>query len=481
MRLAPTTTLQVASLSLLAALAGCSDSPSNPGTPDSGAVADTGAADTGTAEDTGTTEDAGAPMDGGGTDGGFTVDVLPPTDGSLETCGITSEVATYVAETVTSGWAAANRSRSMMMYGCAGAASPRDCLADKPLVDDSTIGSNASVIPGAHLRLLYTVANSRSNFWTRSSADGRFVGRGVHVHDMVRDVEIAMPGAEYDPAFFPDNSGYMYQPGGRLCPMSSLTTGMPTSVAMTGADSPCSGGSIGLYEHLAASLNGEDYWATSAGTAAWDDGGHSATTTETRRNETWGARASVSLSLMANTGSGYMYIASRNVPTPYQGDAVISPSSRAMITRFVDTAQNYQGYVLHRLEASRSGSTISVTAHEMARYCTSGAKPAFSFDERWVVLHHYVGGGPDATADAQEMGLADENDPGFAEYASRGSANIYLLDLQTGRRIRVTNMQPGQYALYPHFRSDGWIYFLVRTLGTRTEHMIASDAALMLQ
>ncbi len=478
MRLAPSTTLQVASLSLLAALAGCSDSPPSNNTP-ADAGADTGAADSGTTDDVASTDDGGGAMDGGG-DAGVTVDVLPPTDGSLETCGITSEVATYVAEMATTGWTAANRSRGLMMYGCAGAATPRDCLADKPLVDDSTIGANASVVPGAHLRLLYS-ASTRSNFWTRGSADGRFIGRGIYVHDMVRDVEIRMTGAEFDPAFFPDNSGYMYQPGGRLCPHASLITGMPTAIPMMGDDSPCTGGSIGLYEHLAASLNGEDYWATSAGTAAWDDGGHNPTTTETRRNETWGTRASVSLSLMANTGSGYMYLASRNVPTPYQGDAVISPSSRAMITRFVDTSQNYQGFVLHRLEAARSGSTISVSTHEMARYCTSGAKPAFSLDERWITFHHYIGGGPDATTDAQEMGLADENDPGFAEYASRGSANIYLLDLQTGRRIRVTNMQPGQYALYPHFRSDGWIYFLVRTLGTRTEHVIASDAALLLQ
>ena len=25
-------------------------------------------------------------------------------------------------------------------------------------------------------------------------------------------------------------------------------------------------------------------------------------------------------------------------------------------------------------------------------------------------------------------------------------------------------MNPGQYALYPHFRSDGWLYFLVRDI-----------------
>jgi len=42
-------------------------------------------------------------------------------------------------------------------------------------------------------------------------------------------------------------------------------------------------------------------------------------------------------------------------------------------------------------------------------------------------------------------------------------------------------MEPGQYALYPHFRSDGWIYFMVRTLGQGSEHIVASDAALRLQ
>jgi hypothetical protein len=42
-------------------------------------------------------------------------------------------------------------------------------------------------------------------------------------------------------------------------------------------------------------------------------------------------------------------------------------------------------------------------------------------------------------------------------------------------------MRPGQYALYPFFRNDGWIYFIVRTLGTARETVIASDAALLAQ
>jgi hypothetical protein len=38
-------------------------------------------------------------------------------------------------------------------------------------------------------------------------------------------------------------------------------------------------------------------------------------------------------------------------------------------------------------------------------------------------------------------------------------------------------VKPGQYALFPHFRSDGWIYFVVRTI-TGEEYIAASNAAL---
>jgi len=36
----------------------------------------------------------------------------------------------------------------------------------------------------------------------------------------------------------------------------------------------------------------------------------------------------------------------------------------------------------------------------------------------------------------------------------------------------------GPYALFPHWRSDGWIYFQVRDRNTRKEYIVASDAAL---
>lgn len=38
-----------------------------------------------------------------------------------------------------------------------------------------------------------------------------------------------------------------------------------------------------------------------------------------------------------------------------------------------------------------------------------------------------------------------------------------------------------QYAIYRHFRADGWIYFLVKDLDAETEYMMATDAAIIVQ
>ena len=55
------------------------------------------------------------------------------------------------------------------------------------------------------------------------------------------------------------------------------------------------------------------------------------------------------------------------------------------------------------------------------------------------------------------------------------------MDIRTGVPVRITNMHPGQYALYPHFRSDGWIYIQVRDTNASHEYVVASDAALILE
>jgi len=396
-------------------------------------------------------------------------------------CGhVAPEVRAHVAAMQTAGWGSINRGRSLMMYGCAGAARPQDCLARHAPADIGDIGPGRSAVAGATLRLLYS-AETSSSYWTRGSPDGRFVARGATVHDLARGAEMPVVGGTVDPAFFPDNSGFIYQPNGQMCPLSMLTTGSPTSVLVSGAGSPCTGSAVGLYQHLGASLDGADYWATSAGAAAWDDGGHAPTFTETPRNGPWTATAAATLTLMANTGTGFTSVGQRSVRTPLQGDAVISPSSRMLLTRFVDEAGAYRGYILNRLDASHTGAAITATATEVARYCVQGSKPAFSYDERYAVYHHYIGGGASADADARELGFTGADDFGFAPYRAQGAANVYLLDLLTGRVTRLTTMSPAQYALYPFFRNDGWIYFTVRTLGTQREHVVATDAALVLR
>lgn len=55
-----------------------------------------------------------------------------------------------------------------------------------------------------------------------------------------------------------------------------------------------------------------------------------------------------------------------------------------------------------------------------------------------------------------------------------------LADQAVALLVRITNMNPGQYALYPHFRSDGWIYFIVRdSLAGVNEYVVPRDAILV--
>ena len=95
-----------------------------------------------------------------------------------------------------------------------------------------------------------------------------------------------------------------------------------------------------------------------------------------------------------------------------------------------------------------------------------GNTASFSFDERFLVTHHYL---------TREDFASDEE---FAPYKAKGAADLYLADFVTGKKTRITRMAAGQFALFPHFRSDGWIYFLVRDANTKKESVIATDAAL---
>jgi len=410
------------------------------------------------------------------------LDAILPDDPPPTEClpGVSADVTTHVGAMATMGWSARNREAGMLMHGCAGATTPRDCLATETLARDTTFGADwdsaSDGVAGARIRVLYTTSYA-SAWWTRASVDGRFVAHGaasspnLRIIDFVRDVVIG-GNASYDPSFFPDGSGFVVQgSGARVCEQRVLTTGSPTMLTFT--EPGCSGASsIGLYEHLGTSLDGADYWSID-GSATYDNGGQSATLSDPIAD--WGSMAGSDITFLTNTGSGFTTAGTRRLPHPYEGDAVVSPSLLVMLTRVAGPGDQQVGFVLRKLDVTRTGGLItSIASPEIGRYCVNGGKPEFSFDERFFVFHHYIG-----DADAVALGFTGPSDPGFAPFRTMGGANSYMVDMTTGAVRRLTNVAPGQYALFPHFRSDGWIYMTVRVVGATPEHIVASDAALL--
>jgi len=393
------------------------------------------------------------------------------------TTNVTAEVATHVETMATQGWRAINDENGILMFGCAGAATTRGCLASYPKADDTAYGTGwAATAPGQIIRVLRENRYS-SAYWTRSSADGRYVSHGgasvqsqtyrATVIDLQQDREIPA-AASYDPGFFPDNSGFVLQGGSaKFCEQSLLDD----SPAMISFNEPqCrTTSAVGLYQHIGAVHNG-DYW-TVDGQFTNDNGGHQVTSSDP--SSSFQSNASIDLTPMIHTGTQFVPRASVRVTLPREGDVVMSPSARLLVSR-VSAGNGQSLYLMRKVVATPSGSTYTVQTPEVARYCVRGAKPAISYDERWMVYQHYV-----EANDWQSLGYTSAADPAFVTLRQSGASNVFLLELTTGLVRRLTTMHPGQYALYPHFRSDGWIYFLVRDGNTSREYVTASDAALM--
>ncbi len=404
-----------------------------------------------------------------------------------EEIAASTEIQAHVTSMETTGWAAVNAAVPLNMYGCAGASGVRDCMNDQPLSSTTGFGADwADDLPGSQLRVLKTI-NYTSAYWTRSSPDGRFLAHGGNDDSMdgsvnyestmidLTDDHLIYMSTYYDPGFFPDNSGFMFQGNStRICPLSVLTgSPAPVTFSYTNNSPPCvQSNSIGLYQHLGAALGGGDYW-TVAGPFESDSGGHQATLGDPDAPFT--STASHEFTALEFTGGSYVVGDQSTIATPNEGDMEMSPSTGLLISRVAGTGGQQNGFRIRQFLPVADGSGgYNVTIPEVGRLCMNGGKPGFSYDERWLVLHHYV-----TDDDATDLGFSGPADPGFAAYKTQGAANIYLVDLTTGDRIRITHMSPGQYALFPHFRSDGWIYFNVRIAGQATEHFVASDAALL--
>ncbi|MBK9035421.1 MAG: hypothetical protein IPL61_29890 [Myxococcales bacterium] len=392
---------------------------------------------------------------------------IPPPDGCTQ--DIQPGVATHVTAMQTAGWTALNTDDGLLMFGCAGATTPQQCLATFPASTAYAWSSGwGTAAPSSTLRVLHQY-DYRSSFWTRSSADGRFVAHGggatggSTVIDLQTGREIRA-AASYDPGFFPDNSGFVIQGGAKPWCRQSLLTSNPASITFN--EPECSNVSVvGLYQHVGA-VRGGDYWAV-AGQFVSDNGGG-------EPSASFGASGHSDLTPMVWSGTAYSARPEVVIQTPYEGDTIISPSAKLLLSRTsFNGAQS--GFTLRRVDATFNGTSYDVAIPIIGRYCVQGGKPAFSYDERWIVYHHWV-----QAADWSWMGYPSATDPAFQALVSAGTANIFLLDITTGVTTRITSMNAGQTALFPHFRSDGWIYFIVKDDATPNhEVVVASDAALV--
>lgn len=367
----------------------------------------------------------------------------PPPPATCEESFDATAIAAHVTDMRYEGWGAVNAENGIRMYGCSG---------EDALECFSTGFDDRSRDWGAGSGTIRDLGELgfRTSFWTRSSADGRFVGNGggssagATITDLATGMDIAVD-ASYDPGFFPDNSGFIFQGGGGgagICAQSLLerdndiTFDEPECIRASG---------INLYQHVARGLGGGDYFIINSQFTS--DAGGSSTDPSAHFN----GSSTMKFTPMIFDGTRYEPMRSIIVDSPYEGDSVLSPSSRLVGSRLSGPEGRSLGYVVRRVNAQRFGESYRIDLSEpLATVCMSGAKMSFSFDERFFVTHHY------------------EN----------GTANIYLVDMQTAERHQITNMPEGTRALFPHFRSDGWFYFLVK--GADEEWMAASDAAIRL-
>jgi hypothetical protein len=402
----------------------------------------------------------------------LTTYIAPDTGPTSCTQSISSAVQSHVDAMSTQGWAAVNRNANIRMFGCGNSTNPRECLTSLPDAQSKSYGTGWSAM--GTLRVLRELSFN-TYYWMRSSADGRFVangatgGDGAVISDLQSDKDMRVKAA-YDPGFFPDNRGWMFQGtpiGGGFC-STGLLVRNPDRIDFSEPECSHVEG-VSLYQHLGSALGGGDYFAINSQFTSDNPSG----AVNRDPSAAFASTATMKFTAMVYDGTHYVGKPSVTTNSPFEGDSVVSPSTTLVISRF-GNENEHLGYVLRRVDATPSGSSYAVSTPEIARYCVKGAKPAISYDEKYFVIHHYVG--PD---DWQELGFSSSSDATFQQMLQKGTSNIYIVNLVTGAKARVTNMKPGQYAIYPHWRSDGWIYFLVRDKNTNKEYAVASDAALV--
>jgi hypothetical protein len=395
---------------------------------------------------------------------------------------ISDELKAHVNSMKTKGWAARNKDQQVKMFACTEANDATSCFGQKkddgkdifPETESLDYGRGWKAA-GSKMRLLHEMPHATS-FWSRNSADGRFVSsgggdEGAFVVDFAKQLEtkgrerreIGM-NASYDPSFMPDNSGLLIQGSGtHFCTTDLFTNAATSSVSFQ--EQQCSSlDNVALYQSVGRRLadnNLSDYFIVN--NSFESDDGYGEDTVPS-----FGEDQKIEIKVMISLGTegGYKIGQEGTVDAPWEGDTMMSPTTQLTASR-ISGEEKQEGYSIRKINSSLSGSNgYSFEAKQIGKICIPGGKANFSFDERYLVTHHYL------------TRKDFPSDAAWNPYKDKGAADVYVVDLLTGETIRVTKMQPGQLALFPHFRSDGWLYITVRDKNTDKEYYIASDAVL---
>jgi hypothetical protein len=358
---------------------------------------------------------------------------------------------THIDDMQFDGWGARNEEAGINMFGCSSTDYLNDCFSG--VTEEATWAAPA--IPDVRV-VEVAKLDFATSFWTRTSADGRFVGNGgrgatqgsfgATITDLLANEHIGVRGS-YDPGFFPDNRGFIMQGGGAgLCSQSVLTNSSALMGGIDFTEPGCTNAEgINLYQHVAVNVDGGDYFVINSQFTSDSGSGNKDPSAGFSDSST------MKITPLVHNGDTWVQKSAVIVDSPFEGDSVLSPSGKMVVSRVAKGDGTAHGYMLRRVDATPSADSYNVDISTAVEFvCMPGAKGNISYDERFMVTHHY------------------ENE----------TANIYIVDLLTGAQAQVTNMPAGAKALFPHFVSSGWFYFLVK--GDGNDRVMASDAALRL-
>lgn len=366
------------------------------------------------------------------------------------------------------GWQAENHNRGLAMFGCTPTTATKDCLGQRDphggqelfptVANDPTISQPPAAVIG-NWRKLFAI-NATSRYWLRTSADGRFVAYATatgRIHDLAaradpsrtwREIRVT---AQFDPAFTPDNSAFLFQGDATgFCQQDILTNPLTTRIdfASTVGCSNQVGTGIGLYQGIGASLD-EDYYL--------------AATSDYQSDQGLGRQPAPATSPFALTtltpflydGNAWQIQDPVTFATPWLVDATLSPSNNLLAMRKVVAVAGVTydlGYEIFSIQPQHEPDRLSFNMQKVGHVCTAGTKAQFSYDERFLVTSHY----------------------------RPASADLIVIDLTTGATHTLNQPHPGTYWLFPHTRADGWLYVLYFDKTNNERHVLASDALLYL-